>query len=53
MRGSCDPAGASGTLAAGTVALEGGDLEVTESARGVQQGCSLGPLCYRAGVLEI
>ena len=27
-------------------ALDGGGLEVVESARGVQQGCNLGPLCY-------
>ena len=29
-------------------ALEGGGIEVVESARGVQQGCNLGPLCYSA-----
>ena len=30
--------------------LDGGGLEVVESARGVvQQGCNLGPLCYSAG----
>ena len=34
-------------------ALHGGDLEVVESARGVQQGCNLGPLCYSAGSLKI
>ena len=33
-------------------ALHGG-LEVVESARGVQQGCNLGPLCYSAGSLKI
>ena len=26
---------------------------MVESARGVQQGCNLGPLCYRAGSLKI
>ena len=34
-------------------ALEGGGVEVIESARGVQQGCNLGPLCYSAGALKI
>ena len=34
-------------------ALDGGGLEVTKSARGVQQGCNLGPLCYSAGSLKI
>ena len=34
-------------------ALDGGGLEVVESARGVQQGCNLGPLCYSAGLLKI
>ena len=34
-------------------ALNGGGLEVVESARGVQQGCNLGPLCYSAGSLKI
>ena len=34
-------------------ALDGGGLEVVESARGVQQGCNLGPLCYSAGSLKI
>ena len=34
-------------------ALDGGGLEVVESALGVQQGCNLGPLCYSAGSLEI
>ena len=34
-------------------ALDGGDLEVVESARGVQQGCNLVPLCYSAGSLKI
>ena len=34
-------------------ALDGGGLEVVESARGVQQGCNLGPLCYNAGSLKI
>ena len=33
-------------------ALDGG-LEVVGSARGVQQGCNLGPLCYSAGALKI
>ena len=28
-------------------------LEVVDSARGVQLGCNLGPLCYSAGSLEI
>ena len=35
------------------VALDGGGLEVVESARAVQQGCNLGPLCYSAGSLKI
>ena len=26
---------------------------MVESARGVQQGCNLGPLCYSAGSLKI
>ena len=34
-------------------ALDGGGLEAVELARGVQQGCNLGPLCYRAGSLKI
>ena len=34
-------------------ALDGGGLEAVESARGVQQGCNLGPLCYSAGSLKI
>ena len=34
-------------------ALDGGGLEVVESARGVQQGCNLGQLCYSAGSLKI
>ena len=34
-------------------ALDGGGLEVVESARGVQQGCNLGPLCYSAGSPKI
>ena len=34
-------------------ALDGGGLEVVKSARGVQQGCNLGPLCYSAGSLKI
>ena len=34
-------------------ALDGGGLEVVESARGVQQGYNLGPLCYSAGSLKI
>ena len=34
-------------------ALDGGGLEVVESARGVQQRCNLGPLCYSAGSLKI
>ena len=34
-------------------ALGGGGLEVVESARGVQQACNLGPLCYSAGSLKI
>ena len=34
-------------------ALDGGGLEVVESARGVQQGFNLGPLCYSAGSLKI
>ena len=35
------------------LALDGGGLEIVESARGVQQECNLGPLCYRAGSLKI
>ena len=34
-------------------ALDGGGLEVCKSARGVQQGCNLHPLCYIAGSLKI
>ena len=34
-------------------ALDGGGLEVVESARGVQQGCNLDPLCYSADSLKI
>ena len=34
-------------------ALDAGGLEMVESARGVQQGCNLGPLCYSAGSLKI
>ena len=34
------------------LALDGGGLEVVDSARGVQLGCNLGPLCYSAGSLE-
>ena len=34
-------------------ALDGGGSEVVESARGVQQGCNLGTLCYSAGSLKI
>ena len=34
-------------------ALDGGGLEVVESARGVQQGCNLGPIYYSAGSLKI
>ena len=34
-------------------ALDGGGLEVVASARGVQQECNLGPLCYSAGSLKI
>ena len=34
-------------------ALDGGGLEVVESARGVQQGCNLGPLCHSAGPPKI
>ena len=33
-------------------AMNGRATEVIESARGVQQGCSLGPLCYSAGTLQ-
>ena len=33
-------------------ALDGGGLEVVESARGVQQGCNLGPLRSSAGSLK-
>ena len=34
-------------------ASDGVGLEVVESARGVQQGCNLKPLCYSAGSLKI
>ena len=34
-------------------ALDGGDLEVVELARGVQQECNLDPLCYSLGSLKI
>ena len=34
-------------------ALNGECLDMVESARGVQQGCNLGPLCYSAGSLKI
>ena len=34
-------------------ALDGGGLEVVESARGVQQECNLDPLCYSTGSLKI
>ena len=34
-------------------ALDGGGLKGVESARGVQQGCDLGPLCYSAGSHKI
>ena len=34
-------------------ALYGGGSELVESARGIQQGCNLGPLCYSAGSLKI
>ena len=34
-------------------ALDGGGLELVESARGVQQACNLGALCYSAGSLKI
>ena len=34
-------------------ALDGGGLKLVESARGVQQGCNLGPRCYSAGSLKI
>ena len=34
-------------------ALNGGGLEVVESARGVQQGCNLTPLCSSAGSLKV
>ena len=34
-------------------ALDGGGLEVVESARGVQQECNLGPRCYSAGSLKM
>ena len=34
-------------------AFDGGGLEVVESARGVQQRCNPGPLCYSAGSLKI
>ena len=33
--------------------LDGGVLKGVESARGVQQGCNLGPLCYSAGSCKI
>ena len=33
--------------------LDGGDLEVVKSTRGIQQGCNLDPLCYSAGSLKI
>ena len=33
-------------------ALDGGGLEVVESARGAQQGCNLGPLYYSTGSLK-
>ena len=33
--------------------LDGGGLEVCETARGVQQGCNLHPLCYIADSLKI
>ena len=33
--------------------LDGGGLEVVESAQGVQQRCNLGPLCCSAGLLKI
>ena len=33
-------------------ALDGGGLEVVQSARGVRQGCNLGPLCYSADSLK-
>ena len=32
--------------------LDDGGSEVVESARGVQQGCNLDPLCYSAGSLK-
>ena len=35
------------------LALDSGGLKMVESARGVQQGCNLGPLCYSAGSLKI
>ena len=35
------------------LAFDGGDLEAGGSARGVQQGSNLGPLCYSAGSLKI
>ena len=34
-------------------ALDGGGLDVVGSARGVQQTCNLGPLCYSTGSLKI
>ena len=34
-------------------AMEGRATEVIPSARGVQQGCNLGPLCYSAGSLKL
>ena len=33
--------------------IHGGGLEVVESARRVQEGCNLDPLCYSAGSLKI
>ena len=34
-------------------ALDGGGLEVAESAREVQQRCNLGPFCYTVDSLKI
>ena len=34
-------------------ALDSGGLEAVELARGVQQKCNLGPLCYSVGSLKI
>ena len=34
-------------------ALDERDLKEVESARGLQQGCNLDPLCYSAGSLKI